>query len=461
MTRENKPCSIFGRAGAVLVLLVWLLPGGPARGQDEALHAIWQRVLGNNPQLQSARAQAEIAGMQLAFQQRERFPKLTSGASYAYVSEIPELQIPIPFPGVAPFSLKAGTYNRYDFTATVQQPIFTGWRLRNQARAAQSGMLARRAEYRARRNGLLLQAGTLYYQILLRQLQEEVVDQAVARADLHLQRARSLFRAAQATAFDTLEVANRKLRLLNRKRQLENARRILEARLRRLIGGKDLPEMPTAVEDQKIDQTLPPLDSLLQRAQVFRPELQALQAKIEMDNAKSRVARSLYFPQIYGSATYHYARPGVNFFRDEWMSYYTVGIGLKWDLWNWGQRHLQVQQAELSRRASELQQMDMKNQVEEQVKEAYYRLLTLRDQIDLQQRLVEQERERYRLTRIRYKQSQATSLDLSDAEKSLYSAELTQKQYWVQWQTAWLQLQFATGTIGRSSGLMDESHEQR
>ena len=436
------------------VAVFWMNLGlSAAEGQEAALERLWKLALKNNPAVQSQRLQVEQARRQLKFQRRERLPKLHSSASYSYVSEIPEFRLPFTVPSFPAVNITAGTHRRYDFAATVEQPLFTGWRLTRQVQAARYSVAAREGQMRARRNALLFQVGGLYYQILLNRLQAKTLAQAIGRTELHLRRARSLLATAQATAFDTLEVANRKLQLLSQLKRLRDSGKILQAKLARLLGGKEVSVPEPGNGAGLTAAKIPPLDSLLALALRRRPELQAFRAARRAQKARAGAARSLYFPQIYGSFSYHYARPGVNFFRDEWMSYYTAGVGLKWSLWNWGQRRLQVQQAELAVRQAALQERDFENRVAEEVREAYYHLLSLRDQLELQKRLVSQERERYRLARSRYSQGLATSLDLSDAEKTLLSAELTQKQFWVQWQVVWLQLRLATGTIGSNTDL--------
>jgi len=416
--------------------------------QSPGLQQLWQTALRNNPAYLSARAEAEKAEHEVSYQKREWLPKLNGQASYSYVSEVPQLELPFKLAGVSAVQITAGTYRRYDLSASLQQPIFTGGRLRNQVKLAEHGAAASRAQLQAKRNALLLQVGVLYYEVLQSNLQEKVLDAGIARAELHLRRARSLMQAAQATAFDTLEVANRRLSLINRKNQLRNSRKILLARLQRLLKTDTLPTISSRDSLQLMGK-LESLRTYLDLAERQRPELKAVREGRSMQQAKLRVVRAAYFPQVFGQFSYHYARPGVNFFRDEWMTYYTAGVGLQWNLWSWGQRRIRAQEVELDLRRASLDEQDLRAQIRQQVQEAYYRLQTLADQIRLQDRLVAQERERYRLTQERYQQGQATSMDLSDAEKSLLTAELTQKQFRTQWQMAWLQLDFATGIIGR------------
>ena len=67
-----------------------------------------------------------------------------------------------------------------------------------------------------------------------------------------------------------------------------------------------------------------------------RPELAAGRSLVREAEYKKGIVRSSYFPQVSLAASYHYARPGVNYFSDEWMDYYSIGVELQWEIWNRG-----------------------------------------------------------------------------------------------------------------------------
>ena len=60
-----------------------------------------------------------------------------------------------------------------------------------------------------------------------------------------------------------------------------------------------------------------------------------------------------------------------------------------------------------------------------------------------------QEKERYRIAGRKFEQGMATSLDMSDAEKKLTEAELLLQKDYVEWRQYQLQLDYATGLIGK------------
>ena len=88
--------------------------------------------------------------------------------------------------------------------------------------------------------------------------------------------------------------------------------------------------------------------------------------------------------------------------------------------------------------------------MKQDVKQAYQSLLSDRDQIYMTTKLVDQEKERYRITREKYQQGLATTIDLSDAENSLTVAELQLQQSYINWLKDKANMRYLTGTIYQS-----------
>jgi len=421
--------------------------GSPGSAQELSLPDLWQLAAKRSLTLQEQRQQIESAKRDLAIQKASRLPAISASGTHNYISEVAQFELPFVIPGRPPVEITAGTHHSTDLSLTVQQPLFTGFRLRNSVRAASEQVEAQRWAYRAAASRVFLQVGQLYYTLQRNLLHQDVLRESVRRAKLHLQRARALLDAQQIAPFDTLEVANRGLRLTTQLRGLEHQHRVLVTRLLRALNVSSLGTL-SRVNTDTISFALQPLEAYQHKAEQQRPELRQLDFLRRASDAGIRAARSAFFPQVVASASYHYARPGVNFFRDEWMTYYTAGVALRWALWDWHSRQRQVEKATLAKDRVETQRSDLLSAVREQVVEAYQNLLSARDQIALQRQLVQQERQRYRITREQFENGQASSLDLSLAETALTAAELGLRDTFVQWLQARLQLTFATGQLG-------------
>ena len=433
-----------------LFVLLWLFQFTTAlyAQQGLTLRQAWKITRQNNYTLQQQEKMISSITEEVAIQRTGYLPTLSTGASYNYVSELARLDLPITMPGLNIPTSKAGVKNQYDLTLMVMQPIFLGFRTRNLVKSAAQQLTAQSQQKIVIQNQLLLQVGQLYYNVQLNLLQQDVFQESIKRAENQLERLRNLFLAKQVTAFDTLEVANRKLQLSNHLLKFRDLNNILISQLSHILNQKNLPKIER-MKTESVTLALKSLAEYQSQAVFQRPELQQVFAFQQAQSFRIKARRSAYYPQVNSSFSYHYGRPGVNFFKDEWLHYYTLGVNLQWNLWNWKKDQRKVQQAKLELEKLSLQHKQVIEDIHYQVKQAYKYLQITHQQIQLQQKLMAQEKERYRITEEKYQQGLATALDISTAEHALTQAQLEQQKNYITYLQYRLQLDFATGTIGR------------
>lgn len=411
------------------------------------LSEAWDIALENNISLQLQEKAIRQAQKEVSAQKTGYLPSFSAMATFNYQSELPTLVLPFSLPGVQS-GIKIGVEDQYDLGVAVNQPIFTGFRTTNLVKAARETEQAQTIQKTSAKNQLLLQSGMLYYDLQLNLTQQAVLQEAIQRVDYHLQQVRNFYFAAQAAAFDTLEAANRKLLYQSQLQNLKNVYRVQLTKFRHVLNTGELVDVDRQ-SIENVDLSLAQLDGFLAAALRNRPELMQIMALQRAESYRAKSLSSAYFPQVYASASYHYARPGVNFFASNWMTFYTLGVGLQWEFWNWNRDRRRVEQSRLEYQKLDLQSQQLLLDVKQQVTEAYEMLQSTRDQILLQRRIVAQEHERYRITENTYVEGLATNLDLSTAETSLIDAELQLQQNYILWYQYRLQLDFATGGIGK------------
>jgi len=447
---KQKTSLFFIPVRLFLIFLFLIASGTPnLRAQSVQLQELWALALKNNYQLRAQQKTVQASRLQVDIQQTTLLPTVSLQGGYTYISELARLKVPFTLPGFAPFEIEAGVKNQYDLALTVSQPIFTGFQLQNKIRAVKAVAKSQQAQLALSRNQLLLNVGVLYYQIVANLLQQRILKESVDRAEIHLQQVRAFYRAGQATALDTLEVANRKLQLKTQLRSSYHAKIILENKLRQVLNVNEnysitYPEqLPLIVEKVEKKQ-------LLDLAYRNRPEITYISHLQEKQLFQQKAIQSGYLPRVYALASYHYARPGVNFFKDEWMKYYTVGINFQWELWSWGRTKKSVQQAKIEHEKLTLERQRLLQNIKRQIGEALENLQSAEEEIYLNKQLVEKEKERFRMTQSQFEQGQVSSLDLSDAEKSLMAAELQWQTSIVKYYIRKLELTYYTGTIGKN-----------
>lgn len=426
-------------------LVVWLCGIGLVYGDSLTLEGAWQTALKNSLALQQLDLVRQRAVAEVAIQKAGYLPEVSAVGSYVFTSDVARISLPFP---TGQTEIEAGTRNRYDVLVGVDQPVFTGFRTRHLVAAAEKQVGAETVQQAVVQQGILFRVGVIYYQLQHNRLQQKVMAQSIDRAQEHLENMKRLYEGAQTTAFDTLEVANRKLQLQGQLQTLRHQYGILTAQLARVMRVNGDPDVVPMVLDSLV-MDLSPVADYQDLALKKRPELARFDSLLQAQSHRISAQQSALWPQVYASAALHYGRPGVDAFRDRWMGYYTVGASVRWRFWDWGEDHRRVEQARLDSAQVVLQKQQEITDIRQAVTEVYRQLASVHDQVGVQKQLVAQERVRYRLMRDRFDLGQATSLDLSDVEKALSEAELALQAYGVSWWLYELQLQFVTGTIGR------------
>jgi len=431
---------------ALFLFLWWPFAQAIAQPQTLDLETAWHILLQQNLTLQQYERAIAQSKLETDVQKTNFFPTLAVVGSYRHLSQAPHIDLQFQLPGGQQPSFQAGLQNQYDFAAVVQQPIFTGLRTRNLVKSARSQNSALQVQMQVLQNQLLLQTGQLYYQIQLNRLQQGVLENSIRRAGVQLEKVRNFFLAGQATDFDTLEVFNRRLQIHNQLQNLKSVQRVLLSKFRYLLNQNEpLQIAPLAIDS--LNMALETLESYQEQARASRPELRQLGFLEQAQTHRAKALQSVHYPQIFANVAYHYSNPGLNYVREEWMDYYTIGVDLQWQIWTWRRDSKKISQATLEVERLRLQQQDVLQKIRQEVEDAYEQLQSAQEQIVLQRNLVAQERERYRITNNRYSAGQATSLDLSTAESALTAAELQLQADTIKWYQSHLQLDFATGQL--------------
>ena len=414
--------------------------------QNLSLLELWQFMKENNYTLQQQKKIIDIAAEDISIQSAGQYPVLSLGAVFNYQSEVASLELPFALPGSPPSTIEAGVKDQYDLSLSVSQPIFTGFRTSSLINAAQQQLLSKEIEKNVIDNELKLAVGNLYYQSQLNLLQRKILQESEKRIDNQLDLIKNLMASEQKTAFDTLEVANKKLNMQSQISKLTDAYKILLSKIRYLINNRNLTELKS-LDITEVALVVPDLNQLQNLALTNRIELKLLNTQKKSVEYNKSALQSTYYPQIFANAAYHYGKPGVNFFQSEWMDYYTAGVRLQWELWNWGQSKSKVRQTQLAIEKLDLQNEQMKNDIIQQVEEAHKTLQMTQTQIKLGKNLVSVEKERYRVVKDKYEQGLSTSIDLNNAEHDLTAAEIELQKEYISWFQNKLMLDYATGNI--------------
>lgn len=420
-----------------LVLLIPLLSIGQNR---LTLEQSWVIALKNNYTIQQQENLIKKAQEEIAIQQTDYYPSLSTSGLLARANFD---KFPMKLPN------ESGKVGVDLVSLSINQSIFSGMKTKNLVASAHEKLLAQQIRKSIIQNTVLIEVGNLYYEIQYNRLQQKVLEASINRINNQQKNIYNLYMSEQATPFDTLEISNKKLQIENQLAIVQDAEKILWSNFKYLLNEEELPPLnplsPGMIQFTMVDQT-----DHIQLAIQTRPELKNLSVQKKAQLIYSDVLKARYYPNFSASFGFNVLKMTGDLFIDEWTNFYSVMINFQWELWNWNRDSKKVQQARLDFQNIELQESQIIQDIKHQIKVAYQNLQSSQKTIKLQQKLVSQEKERYRITEERYNQGLATFLDLDSSELAYTSAETELHKYYITLYKNRLLLDFATGIISQN-----------
>lgn len=436
------------KIGTIIMLLVF---AGMNQAQtpltlDEALRLARQ----NNLQLQKQQQKQKMAELDVAVKRGQRLPSLDLSAAASYTDKVAQLDIPVdqlglPLPSAPHIEL--GGHDHTDVAIGVRQPIFTGSRLSTQVELAKTAYESEQTRLEILQQQTAYQVYLLFYQAQSLKKEHQIQEASLSRLSVQLQQTRNLFNAAQAMAYDTLQVYNQTLQLKIQMEQNQRDQRLTDLQTARLL---NLPEVRpiAAIDLAKPPDFHTPLDSLKQKAIASRFELSGVRLGQLSAKLNRKLAQSTFFPEIGAEAKYHYGKPGLNQVANEWMGYGTVGVNLQWNLWRGNQDRNRVEAAEVEFNRLTLEERELLRSIDYEVERSWENAKFAAAQIDLAERLLAQQQERYRIINTQQREGVATTNDVIVAESDLTQAEVQLQRALIQYYVAASEILLATGMIG-------------
>jgi outer membrane protein TolC len=381
-----------------------------------------QLGLQNSKTFHASRMKSEYASAKAGEVKASLFPSIRVQASYQRLSEVPEFNIPFPgIPTIFPYIA-----NTYAARATLQQPLFTGWKLQGAADNASYQAGAAQADVARDKADLILGVKTAYWSLHRAGEVRRLAEESVAQVESHLRDIENLSRQGMATANDILKV---KVQLANSRIVLSDAAngvRLASISLNSMIG---LPlETEIVIASPLAGASIEPLESenLLKAALANRPELVGQELRVKAADAAVTAASGGWFPQVFLTGNYYYARPNqrivptVDKFNDTW----DFGLSLQFDLWNNLSTLHQTTQAQAQREQTRDALGAMRDGIVLEVTQCVLNVRQARERIALSELSVQQANENYRMASEKFKAGIMTSSDLLDAEMMLLQSKL-------------------------------------
>lgn len=385
---------------------------------DPALNELIEYARKNNTDLMIAAAKIDEARAVLGIAKSEKLPRLDARASATRMQSSEYVLTPnAPNP-----------FDDYQLAAQASWELDLWGRIRNSTSSARSNLLAQHYNQEVILLSLYSDIAQAYFNLCTLDTQLEITKNTIAsrKQSFELQRKRLSggFISEQDAIQAEVELATAKSSLPDLQKNIATAESILNI----LIGAspRDIIEKNIArgksLEKISIPPSIPktlPSDLLL-----LRPDIQQAEQTLLFNRANIAVARAAYFPKISLTGLLGMESLDINKLFNSSAQMWSYGVGLTTPLFNNGLIASQVAQASAReqaavagyRRTISQAFSDVKTSLEVQ-KFSALKVQALKDQTEASQEL-------YRLADIRYNNGYENYLNVLDAQRSLYQAQL-------------------------------------
>ncbi len=299
----------------------------------------------------------------------------------------------------------------------VTMPLYAGGKNVAERDAAKSNTQAAKEEDAAVRNALGFEVCQSFYTVLKARQFVLAAQAAVSSYETNLVSARQRLAAGTLLKSDVLDI---EVRLAQSREDLVRARNgqaLAERALQNLLG----------IEGGEfvVADTAPAVRAPVTIDFSQRPELAAARERETAARAQLRGTRSGFQPRLsaFGSLDYDYG----------WVTggdgkSYTVGLLAQWDLWDGFATRSRVREASANLQTAGEERRKVRLAIGLETEQARRNLDAATETLAVTQKAVEQAQESARLTRDRFEQGLALSIQLIDAESALISARVRQAQ---------------------------------
>ncbi len=432
----------------IAVLIAVVLLAGQGFGQEKkhlTLDESIQIGLKNSKTLHASKMRVLAAAAMVSETGTSRLPSLQLSASYTRLSSVPPFSVNTPF---GKFDISPAIFDNYNVKLSLQQPIFTGFKLSSGYKMADYASKAQKQEYTKDEQDLVYNIKSAYWVLFKANKFKEAIDENVQQVKAHLEDVKNFYKQGLATKNDVLKVEVQLSEAQLKQIDTRNSVKMAEINLDNIIG---IP-LSTEVDIQKNvntqkEETPEDLDILIKKAMGNRPELKAMRYKVDASKSGITLAESNRYPQVFLAGNYYYSKPNQRILptRNEFYGTWDVSVGLSFDIWNWGKTGDQTDRAEAQYEESKDGLASLKDALTLEVTQDYYNLIKAKEKTLVAEQSVNQAEENYRVTDDRFKQGLTLNSELLDAEVALMQSKTNYAQSIVDYELAQAKLAKSTG----------------
>lgn len=412
----------------IIISLIIVFPNWaiPQEAREISLSEAIEIALKNNLHLKESHGM--IAGREAGVgkARSEWYPKLNLSISSGYdksLSQPGEPQTIELFGEVQEITPTLGSRWSNLLSFRLTQNLYTGGELTGSLREAEAGLEIARCDYKAVRQGLILEVKRVYWELVRQDLLVRLSEEMLAHCEETLQLANSRLSCGSIAP---VEVEEAKVALANEREgliQAQTRRRETADELKNLLNIGFEPEIkPLDRPDPEPSLELT-IDEAIKTALKGRPELTRLHKEIWRGESNLMRAKSQRYPHLRLKANYDWAGSDKDYYRDAWQdvkpSGWGVGVYIDCPIFDGHLAKSSIKEAKSGLVVAGLGLEKKEKEIIKEVRSFYYRLISARERIETMKENVGLAEENLRIAKLQFKVGTITSNELANYEVSL------------------------------------------
>jgi len=395
-----------------------------AQSQPFSLQEAMEYGLKNNAQIQSAELDVQDAQITVNNRIASGLPQVDASIDYQNFFKLPTSLIPAEFFGGEPgqfIPVQFGTEQNMTAQISASQLLFNGaWLVGISAAKEYAALVqkqSRLAETEVKKN-----VETAYYSVLIAKEFEKLLQKNIDNLNAVLFEVSEMQKQGFVESIDVDRLTMSKITLAG---QLENATRQSQMATNFLKYSMGI-DMATNIE---LTDTLGSITEVNMSGTNYlsRPEFSILQSTVTLNELNVKVNKAMYLPSLvaYGSYSQNAQRNSFNFLDgdEEWFETGLFGLTLSIPVFSGMERRTGVQAAEIALQKAQLQQQNATQGILLEVEKAKTDYLNAENDFNVQKQNIELAQRIYNTALIKYREGVGSSLELNNAESTLYQAQ--------------------------------------
>ena len=307
-------------------------------------------------------------------------PSLDANASVTYNSDVVDFAAATSaIPGMSSL-FRPMPQDQYKLTLDINQIIYDGGAIRSARNMEEADLRINEKQTETDLYKLRGQINTYYFNVLLLNRQKELLDNYLILLEKRI--------ASMKSAADNGVILQNDIDVMTSEK-LKLEQQLTENRLRRTALLKILSDITGSDINDLTELVMPaPAEELTDELQ--RPELQIFDLRKDQLSAGLKMVQSKRMPKAFGFATLGYGNPpGMDFFNDSFDTYYIMGAGIKWNIFDWNKAKNEKQVISLQQVIIENRKTDMADNLRRQLESKMSEINSLRELVRTDSVLIE------------------------------------------------------------------------